>query len=119
MSRPLSFSFLICLRIVDLEWFYHFKYVSDKASELTSTASKEANKSVAKDSSNSLGTRATAAKVSFASRGNLPAPEAEGFMFWLLCYQDAASDKVDELKNSASAEVNKVCFLIHYLCLRS
>ena len=49
--------------------------VGDKASELTSGASKEANKNVAKDSNASLGTRASAAK-------------------------DAASDKVDETKSS-------------------
>ncbi|KAA1069778.1 hypothetical protein PGT21_033100 [Puccinia graminis f. sp. tritici] len=59
-------------------------YVADKASELTSTASKEANKTVAKDSDASLSTRATAAK-------------------------DAIGDKIDETKNGASAEVNKVC----------
>jgi hypothetical protein len=46
-------------------------YVGDKAQEVTSGASKEANKNVAKDSDASLGTRATAAK-------------------------DAVSDKVDE-----------------------
>jgi len=57
-------------------------YVSDKGSELVSGGSKEANKSVAKDSDASLGTRASAAK-------------------------DAASDKIDETSNSASAESNK------------
>jgi hypothetical protein len=50
-------------------------YVGDKAQELTSGASKEANKNVAKDSDASLGTRASAAK-------------------------DAVSDKVDESSNS-------------------
>lgn len=49
--------------------------VGDKASEVTSGSSKEANKNVAKDSDASLGTRASAAK-------------------------DAASDKIDETKNS-------------------
>jgi len=57
-------------------------YVGDKAQELTSGASKEANKNVAKDSDASLGTRASAAK-------------------------DAVGDKVDETSNSASAETNK------------
>ncbi|KAJ9612364.1 hypothetical protein H2200_003961 [Cladophialophora chaetospira] len=57
-------------------------YVGDKASELTSGASKEANKNVAKDSDASLGTRASAGK-------------------------DAVSDKLDESKNSASATANK------------
>ncbi|KAI1618419.1 glucose-repressible protein Grg1 [Exophiala viscosa] len=57
-------------------------YVGDKASELTSGASKEANKNVAKDSDASIGTRASAAK-------------------------DALGDKADETKNSASAEGNK------------
>jgi len=57
-------------------------YVSDKASELTNTASKEANKNVAKDSDNSLSARAGAAK-------------------------DAVGDKAGELKDSASAEANK------------
>ncbi|KAG0146062.1 hypothetical protein CROQUDRAFT_657854 [Cronartium quercuum f. sp. fusiforme G11] len=57
-------------------------YVADKTSELTSGASKEANKTVAKDSDNSLGTRATAAK-------------------------DAVGDKMDETKDAASAKVNK------------
>ncbi|KAK5077191.1 hypothetical protein LTS08_006119 [Lithohypha guttulata] len=57
-------------------------YVSDKAGEMTSGASKEANKNVAQDSNASLGTRASAAK-------------------------DAAGDKLDESKNSASAEGNK------------
>lgn len=50
-------------------------YVGDKAQELTSGASKEANKDVAKDSDASLGTRASAAK-------------------------DAAGDKLDESKHS-------------------
>jgi hypothetical protein len=50
-------------------------YVGDKAQEVTSGASKEANKNVAKDSDASLGTRATAAK-------------------------DAVSDKVDESGHS-------------------
>jgi len=57
-------------------------YVGDKAQELTSGASKEANKNVAKDSNASLGDRASAA-------GN------------------AVSDKADETKNSASATANK------------
>ncbi|KIW98425.1 uncharacterized protein Z519_00085 [Cladophialophora bantiana CBS 173.52] len=57
-------------------------YVGDKVQEATSGASKEANKNVAKDSDASLGTRASAAK-------------------------DAASDKLDESKHSASAEGNK------------
>merc|ERR1712225_37034 len=57
-------------------------YVGDKASELTSGASKEANKNVAKDSNADASTRATAAK-------------------------DALGDKLDESKNSASAEGNK------------
>lgn len=42
------------------------QYVGDKASELASGTSKEANKEVAKDSDASLGTRASAAKVSLA-----------------------------------------------------
>jgi len=57
-------------------------YVTDKASELTNAASKEANKQVAKDSDASLSTRATAAK-------------------------DAVGDKVNELKDGASAEAHK------------
>ncbi|OCT54665.1 Glucose-repressible protein [Cladophialophora carrionii] len=57
-------------------------YVGDKAQEVTSGTSKEANKSVAKDSDASLGTRASAAK-------------------------DAASDKMDETSHSASSEANK------------
>ncbi|OAV98621.1 hypothetical protein PTTG_09273 [Puccinia triticina 1-1 BBBD Race 1] len=57
-------------------------YVSDKASELTNATSKEANKTVAKDSDASISTRATAAK-------------------------DAIGDKVGEMTDSASAEVNK------------
>jgi len=52
-----------------------FSYVGDKANELTSGASKEANKNVAKDSDASIGTRASAAK-------------------------DALGDKADETKNS-------------------
>lgn len=51
--------------------------VGDKVNELTSGASKEANKNVAKDSNASLGTRAEAAK-------------------------DAAGDKIDETKSSVS-----------------
>ena len=50
-------------------------YVGDKTNELTSGASKEANKDVAKDSNASVGTRASAAK-------------------------DAASDKIDESTSS-------------------
>ncbi|KAK5942024.1 hypothetical protein PMZ80_005976 [Knufia obscura] len=57
-------------------------FVGDKANEMTSGASKEANKNVAKDDNASIGTRASAAK-------------------------DAASDKMDESKNSASATGNK------------
>ncbi|MBW0486334.1 hypothetical protein O181_026049 [Austropuccinia psidii MF-1] len=57
-------------------------YVGDKAGELTSGQSKEANKTVAQDSNQSLGTRASAAK-------------------------DAIGDKYNEVKDSASAEVNK------------
>ncbi|KAH9821108.1 glucose-repressible protein Grg1 [Melampsora americana] len=57
-------------------------YVGDKASELTNTASKEANKEVAKDDSASMGTRATAAK-------------------------DAVGDKINEVKDGASATANK------------
>jgi Glucose-repressible protein Grg1 len=37
-------------------------FVGDKVSEATNTASKETNKSVAKDSNADVGTRATAAK---------------------------------------------------------
>ncbi|KAA1069775.1 hypothetical protein PGT21_033089 [Puccinia graminis f. sp. tritici] len=61
-------------------------YVSDKASELTNTASKEANKDVAKDSDNSLSSRASAAT-------------------------DAMGDKASEMKDGASAEAHKVCTL--------
>merc|ERR1712013_205561 len=57
-------------------------YVGDSVNEMTSGASKEANKSVAKDDNASIGTRASAAK-------------------------DAAGDKMDETKSSASAEGNK------------
>ncbi|EFP78766.1 hypothetical protein PGT21_031396 [Puccinia graminis f. sp. tritici] len=57
-------------------------YVSDKASELTNTASKEANKDVAKDSDNSLSSRASAAT-------------------------DAMGDKASEMKDGASAEAHK------------
>jgi len=53
-----------------------------RANELTSGASKEGNKQVAKDSDASIGTRASAAK-------------------------DAASDKIDESSNSASADLHK------------
>lgn len=53
-------------------------YVGDKVNEVTSGASKEANKNVAKDSDASLGTRASAAK-------------------------DAVGDKVDESSNSVCA----------------
>lgn len=59
---------------------FDISYVGDKVNEATSGASKEANKNVAKDSDASLGTRASAAK-------------------------DAASDKIDESKNS-------VCLII-------
>ncbi|OAV93044.1 hypothetical protein, variant [Puccinia triticina 1-1 BBBD Race 1] len=57
-------------------------YAVDKASELTNAASKEANTAVAKDSNASLSTRATAAK-------------------------DAVGDKINEVKDGASAEANK------------
>ncbi|KAI1377256.1 glucose-repressible gene protein [Hypoxylon crocopeplum] len=57
-------------------------YVSDSVKGATNTASKEANKEVAKDNNASLGTRASAAK-------------------------DAAGDKVDEKKYNTSADVNK------------
>ncbi|KAH9460870.1 hypothetical protein Pst134EA_017181 [Puccinia striiformis f. sp. tritici] len=50
---------------------------------MTNAGSKEANKTVAKDSDASLGTRATAAK-------------------------DALGDKVNEVKDGASAEAHKV-----------
>ncbi|RYO89849.1 hypothetical protein DL766_010480 [Monosporascus sp. MC13-8B] len=58
------------------------KYVADSVKGATSTASKESNKSVAKDNNASLGTRASAAK-------------------------DAVGDKVDEQKHDTSADVNK------------
>ncbi|KNZ61007.1 glucose-repressible protein [Puccinia sorghi] len=64
-------------------------YVSDKASELTNTASKEANKNIAKDSDNSLSSRAGAAK-------------------------DAVGDKASEMKDGASAEVNKSTFVLSF-----
>ncbi|RMZ83613.1 hypothetical protein DV738_g907, partial [Chaetothyriales sp. CBS 135597] len=57
-------------------------FVSDKISEVTSGASAEANKTIAKDSDASLGTRASAAK-------------------------DAIGDKFSENKSAASAELNK------------
>ncbi|KAI7951087.1 hypothetical protein MJO29_009761 [Puccinia striiformis f. sp. tritici] len=57
-------------------------YVSDKACELACSASKEVNKTIAKDSHASLSTRATAAK-------------------------DAICDKSKEMKYGASAEVHK------------
>ncbi|RYP44129.1 hypothetical protein DL768_009364 [Monosporascus sp. mg162] len=57
-------------------------YVADSVKGATSTASKESNKSVAKDNNASLGTRASAAK-------------------------DAVGDKVDEQKHDTSADVNK------------
>ncbi|KAI4181394.1 MAG: hypothetical protein LQ346_006790 [Caloplaca aetnensis] len=57
-------------------------YVSESVQGAGSTASKEANKDTAKDSSASLGDRATAAK-------------------------DAAGDKMDETKHDASADTNK------------
>ncbi|MCJ1295439.1 Glucose-repressible protein [Xylographa carneopallida] len=57
-------------------------YVGDTVQQGLSGASKEANKSVAKDSDASLGTRASAAK-------------------------DAIGDKADETSSSASASVNK------------
>ncbi|MCJ1381939.1 Glucose-repressible protein [Xylographa soralifera] len=57
-------------------------YVGDTVQQGLSGASKEANKSVAKDSDASIGTRASAAK-------------------------DAVGDKMDETSNSASASVNK------------
>ncbi|OAV98620.1 hypothetical protein PTTG_09274 [Puccinia triticina 1-1 BBBD Race 1] len=57
-------------------------YVQEKASELTNTASKEANKDVAKDSDASLSSRAGAAK-------------------------DALGDKASEMKDGASAEAHK------------
>ncbi|KAH8821448.1 glucose-repressible protein Grg1 [Xylogone sp. PMI_703] len=57
-------------------------YVSESVKGTSATASKEANKSVAKDNDASLGSRATAAK-------------------------DAASDKVDEFSHNNKAEVHK------------
>jgi len=57
-------------------------YVADKTNEAISGTSKEANKSVAKDSNVGLGDRASAAG-------------------------SAMGDKLDETKNSASAEGNK------------
>ncbi|KAL2760526.1 hypothetical protein ACRALDRAFT_2096831 [Sodiomyces alcalophilus JCM 7366] len=57
-------------------------YVSESVQQAGSTASKEANKNVAKDSDASLGSRATAAK-------------------------DAVGDKVDEQKHSTQADVHK------------
>lgn len=47
-----------------------YSYVGDKANELTSGASKEANKNVAKDSDASLGTRASAAKDAASDKGS-------------------------------------------------
>ncbi|KAF3064993.1 Glucose-repressible gene protein [Daldinia childiae] len=57
-------------------------YVSDTVKGATSTASKETNKSVAKDNNADFTTRASAAK-------------------------DAVGDKVDETKHNTSADVNK------------
>ncbi|KAI0848674.1 glucose-repressible gene protein [Daldinia vernicosa] len=57
-------------------------YVSDTVKGATSTASKEANKEVAKDNNAGFTTRASAAK-------------------------DAVGDKVDETKHNTSADVNK------------
>jgi len=57
-------------------------YVSDKVQGVTSEASKEANKNVAKDSDASVGTRAEAAK-------------------------DAVGDKFDQSKHEASGEAHK------------
>jgi len=57
-------------------------FVSEKAKEATSGASKETNKQVAKDSDASLGTRASAAK-------------------------DTVGDKMDEQKHSAKGEAHK------------
>ncbi|KAF3770857.1 hypothetical protein M406DRAFT_101014 [Cryphonectria parasitica EP155] len=57
-------------------------YVSDKASELTNSASKETNKQVAKDSDVSITDRAKAGK-------------------------DYVGDSLDEHKDKASAETNK------------
>ncbi|CAJ2507625.1 Uu.00g088110.m01.CDS01 [Anthostomella pinea] len=57
-------------------------YVSDSVKGATDTASKEANKNVAKDNNASLGTRASAGK-------------------------DAVGDKFNEQKHSTSADVNK------------
>lgn len=58
------------------------KAVGDTVKQATSTASKEANKNVARDSDADLSTRATAAK-------------------------DAIGNKVDEQTNAASSELNK------------
>ncbi|KAL8754954.1 MAG: hypothetical protein Q9184_004948 [Pyrenodesmia sp. 2 TL-2023] len=57
-------------------------YVSETVQGTGATASKEANKDTAKDSSASLGDRASAAK-------------------------DAAGDKMEETKHDASATANK------------
>ncbi|KAK3325519.1 glucose-repressible protein Grg1 [Apodospora peruviana] len=57
-------------------------YVADKVNSATDAASKEANKNVAKDSNQGVGTRLSAAG-------------------------DAVSDKASEHKNDASAEANK------------
>lgn len=69
-------------RRTDLPVTLSSNYVSDSVSQATSAVSKEGNKEVAKDSDASLGTRASAAK-------------------------DALGDKMDESKNSASADLNK------------
>lgn len=58
---------------------------------MTSGASKEANKNVAKDSDASLGTRAQAAK-------------------------DAAGDKIDESKNSVSCQRASFSSLANHVC---
>ncbi|KAL0944053.1 glucose-repressible gene protein [Colletotrichum truncatum] len=57
-------------------------YVSETVQGATSTASKEANKNVAKDNNASLGSRATAAK-------------------------DALGDKIDETHHDTKADVHK------------
>jgi len=57
-------------------------YVSESVKGTTSEASKEANKSVAKDNDASFGTRATATK-------------------------DAISDKADEVTHNSKADVHK------------
>ncbi|KAJ5633905.1 Glucose-repressible protein [Penicillium herquei] len=57
-------------------------YVAESVQGTGATASKEANKNVAKDSDAGLGTRAQAAK-------------------------DAVSDKVDETKHDTKADVHK------------